>query len=202
MFLGYFLTISLFVSGLLVVYERRAIHTRRFFLQRTSPERFHDLTSLSLNSVTGLLSFSSVIFSIWAGFGLLAPLEVREVFSEDILVLLTTCALSMLCYAICFPVYHLAHYAKLEKNEKNKELRIKAELFIRGETFFMFGTAFFLLTFLFSFIIMFHILYPSITCFWAIICLIAAVIAILAILTFRDLKKIILDVLSLKEVKD
>lgn len=202
MFLGYFLTIALLVSGLLVVYERRAIKVRRFFLQHTSPERFHDLTHLSLDTVTGLLSFSAVIFSIWAGFGFFAPLEVREVFGEDIMVLLTTCALSLLCYAVCIPVYHMAHYAKLEKSEKNKEMRIKAELFIRGETFFIFGTAFFLLTVLFSFIIMFHLLFPSITCFLAIICLIIAVIAILAILTSRDLKKIISDLLALKEMEN
>jgi hypothetical protein len=130
---------------------------------------------------------------------LLAPPQLMKDFGEDIMMLLTTCSISLLCFGACIPIYHVAHYIKLEENRRDKEIHIKTELFIRGGSFFIFGTAFFLLTFFYSFIIMLHILLPSTSFLWIVILLATLVIVILITLTIDAIMNVISDLFTLRK---
>jgi len=190
MFLKFFLGINIIISVALALYERRAIILRRHFLAEVPQERFIAMVDTSIEGVIGLLSFSSVVFSIWAGFGFAASSEMKLLYGEDIFMILATCSLSLIFYGLTMYTYHLSQFLKFKQEKPSKELEFRKELFMRGETFFIFGTAFFLLTFLYSFITMTSVLAPSLDCLIATILFLVIVIFVLACTTAKKLWQI------------
>lgn len=175
----------------LILYEDRATRVRRRFLESTSPEKFADLVHLSVTSSSSMLSFSGVIFSIWAAFALVAPLEIKEVYGESILAVLATCSVSILSYAASMYLYHLAHYIEFKRGEEKIERQSRMELYVKGTTFFVIGTAFFLLTFLFSFLIVSLTLVPMITQCLTIMFLFLVPFTIVGLITLWRLRPIL-----------
>lgn len=184
------LSIEVLAIVILFLYERRVIKMRRLFLKYTLPSEFADLIRLSLNSAMSMLSFSGVILSLWAGFGLIAPQMIKELYSGEILAVIVACSVATLSYAITVFIYHLARYMQFKKGETKEESKIRTELFIKGETFFMLGTVFFLLVFLFSLIIMPFILMPTFTQSFSIILLGFVPLIIVGLVAFRHLKPV------------
>ena len=187
MFLKIFFGVSLTAFIFLYLYEWRVERMRRAFLKNTSLKRFLEIVDLSVTSASSLLSFSSVVFSIWAGFGLIAPPEIKEVYGEDIFMILATASLCLVFYAITLYIYHLSQYFSVESENANRELEIRKDLFIRGESFFVFGTLYFLLTFLYSFVTLNSVLSPSLDC---LIVVVSFGIITIIILIFVALRKL------------
>lgn len=191
MFLKIFLGINIIASVALTIYEKKASPVRRHFLEGLSLKRFTDVVNTSITGVIGLLSFSSVVFSIWAGFGFAAPSEMKSLYGEDIFMILATCSLALFFYAVTMYAYHLSQFLKLKKEDSRTELKFRKNLFMRGETFFIFGTTFFLLTFIYSLITMASVLAPSFDCLVATILFLTFAIAILACTTAKELWQIL-----------
>lgn len=145
------------------------------------------MVDLSISSVSSLLSFSSVVLSIWAGFGLLASRDIVAIYGEDVFMILATAALGLVFFAITLYIYHLCQFFSLENITEEQELEMRKDLFMKGETFFVFGTAFFLLTFLYSFVTMSAVLSPTVEAFIIIIVFGIAAIAFLVLLAIRKL---------------
>jgi len=187
LFLKLFFGISFIVFVFLYYYERRVEKVRRAFLKKVELNRFLEVVDLSISSVSILLSFSSVVFSIWAGFGLLSPSDITAVYGEDIFMIIATTALSLVFFAITLYIYHLCHFFNLENIIGERELEMRKDLFMKGETFFVFGTAFFLLTFLYSFVTMSAILSPTLECLVGVITFGTVVIILLVLLAVKRL---------------
>ncbi|UCB60832.1 MAG: hypothetical protein JSW72_01855 [Candidatus Bathyarchaeota archaeon] len=193
MYLRLFLGINVVVFVALCIYDILVGDIRQSFLAETREERFLSFVDSSTEGVIGLLSFSSVVFSIWAGFGFTASTEMKQLYGEDIFIILVTCALAILLYGLTMYAYHLSQYIKFKKTDIKKEKTYRQEIFMRGETFFIFGTAYFLLTCLYSLITMASVLAPSTDCLYASIAFFVVALVALAILTGRKLWKILMD---------
>jgi hypothetical protein len=191
MYLKIFLGINIVSCVALALYEKRVASVRSHFLETVSLERFIEMVDTSMAGIVGLLSFTSVVLSIWAGFGFAAPTNMKSLYGEDIFMIIATCALALLFYAATLYAYHLSQFLKFKGEEPPKEFNFRKEIFIRGETFFIFGTAFFLLTCLYSVIMMSSVLSPSSDCLVAIILFFAVVVLTLTYTTASKLWQII-----------
>lgn len=187
MFLKAFFGISCIAFAFLYYYEWRVQKIRKAFLKKVKLDRFLEMVDLSISSVSSLLSFSSVVLSIWAGFGLLASRDIVAIYGEDVFMILATAALGLVFFAITLYIYHLCQFFSLENITEEQELEMRKDLFMKGETFFVFGTAFFLLTFLYSFVTMSAVLSPTVEAFIIIIVFGIAAIAFLVLLAIRKL---------------
>lgn len=187
MFLKPFFGISFIAFALLYYYEWRVGKVRRVFLKKVELDRFLEMVDLSISSVSSMLSFSSVVLSIWAGFGLLASPDIIRVYGEDIFMIIATAALGLVLFAITLYIYHLCHFFSLENLTDEQELELRKDLFIRGETFFVFGTAFFLLTFVYSFVTMSAVLSPNLECLIVVVTFGISAIILLVLLAIRKL---------------
>jgi hypothetical protein len=182
-----FFGISFIAFVLLYYYEWRVGKVRRAFLKKVRLDRFLEIVDLSISSVSSMLSFSSVVLSIWAGFGLIASPDIIRVYGEDVFMIIATASLSLVFFAITLYIYHLCHFFSLENITDEQELELRKDLFMRGETFFVFGTAFFLLTFLYSFVTMSAVLSPNLECLIVVVTFGIAAIILLVLLTIRRL---------------
>jgi hypothetical protein len=187
LFLKPFFGISFIAFALLYYYEWRVGKVRRVFLKKVELDRFLEMVDLSISSVSSMLSFSSVVLSIWAGFGLLASPDIIRVYGEDIFMIIATAALGLVLFAITLYIYHLCHFFSLENLTDEQELELRKDLFIRGETFFVFGTAFFLLTFVYSFVTMSAVLSPNLECLIVVVTFGISAIILLVLLAIRKL---------------
>ena len=187
MFLKPFFGISFIAFAFLYYYEWRVGKVRRVFLKKVELDRFLEIVDLSISSVSSLLSFSAVVLSIWAGFGLLASPATVAAYGEDVFMIIATAALGLVFFAITLYIYHLCHFFSLENITDEQELEMRKDLFMRGETFFVFGTVFFLLTFLYSFVTMSAVLSPTLECLVVVITFGIAAIVLLILLAIRKL---------------
>jgi len=191
LFLKIFLGISLVAFAFLYYYEWRVKKVRKAFLEKITPKRFLEMVDLSVSSVSSLLSFSAVVLSIWAGFGLLARSEIAVDYREDVFMVLATASLCLVFFAITLYVYHLCQFFSLPNASDEKVFEKRKELFRGGETFFIFGTVFFLLTFLYSFITLSAVLSPAPDCLIAVVVFGIVAIVFLVFMAVRKLWHIV-----------
>jgi len=191
LFLKIFFGVSLIAFAFLYYYERRVQKVRKAFLEKVKLKRFLEMVDLSIASVSSLLSFSAVVLSIWAGFGLLASPEIIRVYGEDMFMILATASLCLVFFAITLYVYHLCQFLSLPSVTDTEELETRKELFRGGETFFIFGTVFFLLTFLYSFVTLSAVLSPTPDCLIMVIAFGIVAIAFLVLVAVRKLWHIV-----------
>ncbi|MEM2143759.1 MAG: hypothetical protein QW279_00225 [Candidatus Jordarchaeaceae archaeon] len=150
MFLNIFATFSILFLMFLLFYEKRVRRVRRSFLENFDFDRFTDMVNCSMGSVTTMLSFSSVILSLWAGFALLANDEIKMVFGEDLFLIIIASALCITFFGATMFSYHLCLFFGSANITPQEELNMRKEIFVIGETFFIFGVIFFLLVMLYS----------------------------------------------------
>lgn len=191
MFLKIFFGVSLVAFVFLYYYELRAQKVRKIFLEKVKLKRFLEMVDLSISSVSSLLSFSAVVLSIWAGFGLLASPEIIAVYGEDMFMILATASLCLVFFAVTLYVYHLCQFFSLPNVNDKEEFEERKELFKGGETFFIFGTVFFLLTFLYSFVTLSAVLSPTPDCLILVIVFGIVAIVFLVFMAVRRLWHIV-----------
>jgi hypothetical protein len=185
LFLKIFFGISLVAFVFLYYYEWRVQKIRRTFLEKVKLKRFLEMVDQSISSVSSLLSFSAVVLSIWAGFGLLASPNIIRVYGEDIFMIFATASLCLVFFAITLYVYHLCQFFSLPIVTEKEAFEKRKELFRGGETFFIFGTVFFLLTFLYSFVTLSAVLSPTPECLIIVIVFGVVSIVFLIFMTVR-----------------
>lgn len=178
----------------LYYYEWRVERIRKVFLKNMEQDQFFRLLEVSISSVSNLLTLSSVVLSIWVGFGILAPHEIIAFYGEDIFMINATITFSLVFFAITLYIHHLCHYFNPENIGQEKILEVRKDLFLKASTFFIFGTVFFLLSFLYSFVIISVMLSPPLDCLAVVV--IFGVVAI-SMLVFLAVKKLwyVLDIL-------